>query len=87
MIKEAIDLFIQNGLPNIISILEAVAPIVLAFILLSIAWPLWVTYVRAKYFLSLKFICLEIKLPKDQFKSPHAMEMFLNAFHYTADPR
>jgi hypothetical protein len=85
MINEALAFFVKSGLPYVINILEALAPVVLAFLLLSIAWNLWLTYVRAKYFLSLKYITLEIKLPKDQFKSPHAMEMVINAFHNTSD--
>ena len=50
-----------------------------------IFWPLWVRYIRSKNFLSLKYTVLEIKLPKDTFKSPAAMEVFLQSLHNTAD--
>jgi hypothetical protein len=85
MISDALTMFIKNGWPPTLAILEAIAPVALALILVSIAWNLWLTYVRAKYFLSLKYVTLEIKIPKDQFKSPPAMEMVINAFHNTSD--
>lgn len=61
------------------------SPIVLVIILAMVLWPLWVNYVRAKQFLSLKYTVLEIKLPKDTFKSPAAMEVFLQSLHNTSD--
>jgi hypothetical protein len=48
-------------------------------------WPLWVRYVRGKNFLKIKYTVLELKLPKDTFKSPLAMEVFLNSLHNTSD--
>lgn len=50
-----------------------------------IFWPLWLRYVRAKFFLSLKYTVLELKLPKETTKSPLAMEVFLQSLHNTAD--
>lgn len=72
-------------LNDVIQILITLSPILLAFILFLIFWPLWVNYVRSDFFASLKYAVLEIKLPKDVFKSPLAMEVFVNALHNTSD--
>ena len=45
----------------------------------------WVGYRRAAYWQGMGAILLEIKLPKDVFKSPAAMEIILGALHQTAD--
>jgi hypothetical protein len=44
-----------------------------------------VDYVRSKQFLGLKYTLLELKLPKDTFKSPKAMEVVFNSIHNTSD--
>ncbi|MEI8328104.1 MAG: hypothetical protein WCG02_03130 [Candidatus Taylorbacteria bacterium] len=72
-------------LPQSIQVMIAVSPIVLALLLLFIFKDLWIDYVRAKNFLSIKYCVVEIKLPKDTFKSPLAMEVFLTALHNTSD--
>lgn len=68
---------------NVLNIVSASAPIFLAFILALIFWPLWVNYVRSSFFLSQKTSLLEIKIPKEHFRSPHAMELFLTSLHQT----
>jgi hypothetical protein len=72
-------------IPEVLQIVLYVAPVVLAVILCNIFWDLWVDYVRSKNFLGIKYTVLELKLPKDTFKSPQAMEVFLNSLHNTAD--
>ncbi|MEK9177806.1 MAG: hypothetical protein AAB777_01655 [Patescibacteria group bacterium] len=72
-------------LVNVINILVTIAPIFLAIILFVIFWDLWVRYVRSKQVFSTKYVVLELKLPKDTFKSPQAMEVFLQSLHNTAD--
>ena len=62
-----------------------VMPILLAYILFKLFWPLWVNYVRSDTFARRKFIVLEVKLPRDSFRSPAAMELFINALHNTSD--
>lgn len=69
----------------VIQLLITLSPIVLAWILLIIFVPLWVDYVQSDFIASLKYTLLDIKLPKDIYKSPLAMEVFLNALHNTAD--
>lgn len=70
---------------SVIQIVIAISPVILAFILFIIFWPLWVNYVRSDFIYSQKYTNLEVKLPKEMFKSPLAMEVFLNALHNTSD--
>lgn len=72
--------------PQSLQFIIAISPILLAVILYNIFWNVWVQFVRAQYFLSLKYSVLEIKLPKDTYKSPKAMELFLSSFHNSVDP-
>lgn len=60
------------------------APILLAALLGSMFWNVWMRYVRLKNFLGLKYAVIEVKLPKDTFKSPLAMETILHAIHNTS---
>src|SRR3989338_2050437 len=80
-----VDDFQSTILPQAIQYVIFISPVVLAVMLAVFLWPLCVRYVRAKQFLSLKYTVLEIKLPKDTFKSPLAMEVFLQSLHNTAD--
>jgi len=72
-------------LPQAIQIMIALSPVVLAGLLFVIWRDLWLDYVRGKQFLGLKYCVVEIKLPKDTFKSPLAMEVFFVALHNHAD--
>jgi hypothetical protein len=77
--------FESSILPQALQYVIAASPVLLAIVLGMILWPLWVNYVRSKNFLTKKYTVLEIKLPKDTFKSPLAMEVFLQSLHNTAD--
>ncbi len=44
-------------------------------------WRQWVRHVQAGFINSIKWIMLEVRLPRDVFKSPLAMEMVLNSIH------
>lgn len=55
-------------------------PPVLAFGLFFI----WTNYARAKFLVSQKYVLLEIKLPKEVYKSPLAMELALSNFSINA---
>jgi hypothetical protein len=61
------------------------APIGAAILLGILFWEVWVRYVRLKFFLSLEYTVLELRLPRDLYKSPLAMETVLTAIHNTAD--
>lgn len=71
--------------PKAIQAVITVSPIILVIILAKIFWTLWLNYIRSSFFLSLKYSVLELKLPKETFKSPLAMEVFLSSLHNTAD--
>jgi hypothetical protein len=89
MIQQFIDQFqgfthtqlFQQSLQYIIYL----SPLLLAIVLGTILWPLWLRYIRAKFSYSLKYTLLELRLPKDVFKSPLAMEVVLQAIHNTAN--
>ncbi len=51
--------------------------------LLAVTWDLWVQYRRALFFAKQETVLLEIKLPKEIFKSPKAMEFCIDAMHST----
>jgi hypothetical protein len=70
---------------NVVNILITVSPIFLVMVLFVTFWDLWVNYVRSKQIFLTKYMVLELKLPKDTFKSPKAMEVFLQSLHNTAD--
>lgn len=44
-------------------------------------WRQWVRHVQAQFLNSIKWIMLEVRLPRDVFKSPAAMELVLNSIH------
>lgn len=46
--------------------------------LINMSWDLWVRYRRALFFEKQEYIVLEVKPPKDVFKSPRAAEFFIN---------
>jgi hypothetical protein len=50
------------------------APFWLPVALVTVAWPVWNNYVRAKFIASQKMLLLEIRIPRDIMKSPRAME-------------
>lgn len=72
-------------LPDVYNVLLTLAFPVLVVVLFIIFWPLWVNYVRSYQISKTKYSVLEIKLPKDTFKSPKAMELLLHALHNTSD--
>lgn len=46
--------------------------------LMFLGWRLWVNYVREEWTTKIKWVLLEIRVPKDVFKSPAAMELALS---------
>jgi hypothetical protein len=58
--------------------------LIIAVPLLSVfAWNLWVSYVQTLFLRSMTWTLLEIKPPKEVFKSPLAMELVLNSLYQT----
>ncbi len=80
-----VDDFQSSILPQSLQYIIFASPVLLAIILGMILWPLWVNYVRSKNYFSVKRALLEIRLPRDTFKSPLAMEVFLQSLHNTSD--
>ncbi len=77
--------FHQALLPDVFNVLITLSIPTLTGLLIYIFWPLWLTYVRGVNFLSIKYSVFEIKLPKETYKSPLAMELLLHGLHNTAD--
>lgn len=50
----------------------------------SILWEYWVRYRRAIYFGKMETLLLEVKLPREIFKSPRAAEFFIAGLYQTA---
>ena len=65
----------------VINSAEYWAPVVFGFIFVNI----WLRYIRTKWISNIKWVLLEIKLPKDVYKTPLAMEVVLNALYQTQD--
>lgn len=47
-------------------------------------WHQWMHYVQHRYMSKINWILLEVKLPKETYKSPLAMEIVLNALYQTS---
>jgi hypothetical protein len=73
--------------PSVLSVMDYLWKIFVFFIpiiLGMMAWRLWVHYVQRLYISSLKWSTLQVKIPKDVFKTPQAMEIFItNALYQT----
>jgi hypothetical protein len=76
---------LNEVIPNSLNIFIYIAPLALCIFLGGTAWNLWIRYVQAKFYNSLKYTLLELKLPKETVKSPKAMEIVINSLHNTAD--
>ncbi len=72
-------------LPEIIHYTIALSPIALAVTLAMLFWKTWMRYIQLKNFNGIKYTVLELRLPKDTFKSPLSMETVLHAIHNTSD--
>src|SRR5574343_190174 len=68
---------------DVLQLIITGSPLILFAVLLNIFWPLWVNYLRSSFFITQKTCLLEIKIPKDHFRSPKAMELFLTSLHQT----
>jgi hypothetical protein len=50
-------------------------------ILVIMAWNLWLSYIQTVFLKGLKWTLLEVRPPKEVFKSPAAMELVLNSLY------
>jgi hypothetical protein len=76
-------LFANGEVGFIISIVLRTSFIWLPILLLFIIWDLWLVYKRAQFFAAQTYVLLEIKVPREMFKSPLSMEIFLNGLCQT----
>ncbi len=84
-VSSTLNLFQTMFLPATLQYVFAFAPLILLVILAKVFWSVWIEYIRGKAVLEKKFTVLELKLPKDTWKSPKAMEIFLNSLHNSSD--
>lgn len=77
----AIDLISQYG-PIIIDWFPLWGPVFFG----AIFYNVWMSYIRRHQLHNQEFVLLEVTLPKEQNKSPKAMELVLHAFHQTSVP-
>ncbi|GMQ95317.1 MAG: hypothetical protein BMS9Abin13_430 [Patescibacteria group bacterium] len=70
---------VESAWGSIFAVAQYWAP----FVLGGVFWSLWLRYVRTKWISNIKWVMLEVKLPKDIYKSPLAMEVVLNSLYQT----
>lgn len=68
---------------GVLTVLKQTWVVWLPTFLFLIFWHFFTQYTRTKFIAETKHVLLEVKVPKDMFKSPLAMELFLNALHQT----
>ncbi|HEY4511813.1 MAG TPA: hypothetical protein VJH55_03160 [Candidatus Paceibacterota bacterium] len=74
---------INVSLETLIFYFKLFTPIAIPFLLGLIFWHLWKEYVRRDFINKEEYILLELRLPKDTWKGPAAMELVLNQFYQT----
>ncbi len=86
MVPEIFQVNIPPGVENFLLIaltyVWAIVPYVAFFVLLVAVWRLWLYFRRYQFIAKIKWTLIEVRIPKEVFKSPLAMELVLiNAFH------
>ncbi len=80
MISDFMRQFFGSTGTQILSFVFYLYPIWLPIILAAVFWDIWIYYIQNWYFSSIKYSLLEIKLPLEINKSPHAMELIIDSF-------
>ena len=75
----------NDFLTTTLDLLARTAVIWAPFVLFAVAWKKWVKFIHLEYVLTkIKWVLLEVRVPKEVNKSPLAMELVLaNAFYQT----
>ena len=60
-------------------------PVWLPLAFIVVMFKAWVYFIRSRYWAGMGNVLLELKIPREIFKSPLAMEVVLNQLHQTAD--
>ncbi len=79
MLNDLLPAFRPNFLGVVIHLLFQTSPVWLPILLLGMFISIWLKYVRTNAIVKAGGILLEIKLPRDVFKSPAAMEMIITS--------
>ena len=74
-----------DALVSAFSYVYLTLPIWLPIVFLIMLFKAWIYYRRGAYWQGLGSVLLEIKLPREIFKSPLAMELVLSSMHQTSD--
>jgi len=77
-----IDFFLR-ALRDVVSISYDTAPLWAPVVLGVVAARTWLYYLRANYLAAQEWVVLELKIPRDTYKSPLAMEVVLNGLFQT----
>lgn len=83
MIRILTDIFSSDNFLLVFKFLYWTSFIWLPLAVIIIVVELWVRYVQAYFLAKQNHVLLEVKLPKDVFKSPHAAEFFINSMFQT----
>lgn len=59
-------------------------PIVIPLVLMYVLFEMWVKYARERFINSQEYVLLRIIPPRDFYKTPLAMELFINALYQTS---
>lgn len=76
---------LSNIIGNVWQIILELRFIWIPAALVTAFWQLWVYYVQALHVKGLKWILLEVKLPREITKGPKALELLLNALYISKD--
>lgn len=71
-------------LASIFGVLFSTAPYWLPIVLGAAFWIVWMNYVRMLFIGNINWVLLEVRIPKEIFKTPLAMEIVLTALHQTS---
>lgn len=78
-------IYFSNALFELLSFTNSIGEFIYPLLALGILWYVYTRYTRAKFISDEKQerVLLELRLPKEQVKSPLAMELALSALHQT----
>ncbi len=83
MFRDLIVMWYGETTYHVLVILFNFYPLWLPPLLGYMFWEVWLRYVRYSFFANTKMVLLDIRVPRDQAKSPQAMEIILDAFYQT----
>lgn len=81
MVSTFFQLVSEYLIPQVWSMILILAPVWVPIVLALVLWQVFIRYTRAKHLLSREYVLLEIKLPRDIYKSPLAMELFITSLY------